>query len=147
MNTELTPEQLRKIDSAVMATIGVERLTIGYYGTESETPRQAELEGWINQVGIRFIGDYYIDIARNWWRPVDEWRPTENHNAWATVEKFMGATFGLDEQWEYLCEMADIVDNTGYTDFAIATAPLPLRCLAFLRAMGVDTAAILNGDK
>lgn len=82
-----------EIDALVAQHVmGWELLEIDYFGTEWETPRQKELEGWIDEMGIESIGDYWIDVDKKFWMPVNGWQgwhPTADiAQAWRALMKF-----------------------------------------------------------
>lgn len=84
---------MSNIDNEIATKVmGWEPLEIGYYGTDSETLRQKELEDWIDKVGIEAVGFYWIDVDTDFWMDMSGWqgwRPSTNiAQAWQVLEKF-----------------------------------------------------------
>jgi len=53
-----------------------EELHVDYFDTPEAPPRQVELEEWMTTVQLENIGDYYIDVKKNFWIHKDDWQPT-----------------------------------------------------------------------
>lgn len=84
----------KELDILVAETVmGWEYLEVDYSGTEDETPRQVELEDWIEKVGIESIGPYFVDVGRDFWVYASDmwgrgWHPSEDISAaWPIAEK------------------------------------------------------------
>lgn len=138
---ELTGEQLRAIDAKVAECMGLELLSVGYFGTDSESKRQTELSQWLDIVDIRNVGKYWIDVADNWWVEAYNWEPTDSYQVWAVVEEWMIDNFDYAKKRDYAAviqgQCASGQDRLQGV-YKMLTAPLPIRCIAFLRAMGVE---------
>lgn len=118
-----TPEQTRRIEAAVAETIGYEWKASPYPGVIMLLPVNDD----------RFIPRFSTD-----------------YQAWAIAERWMVENFKGARQARYARSITKIPEkhytsiyNIGVIGFVVATTPLPLRCLALLRAMGVDTDALL----
>jgi hypothetical protein len=145
----------REIDARVAEAMGYEILDVGYLGcsgdsllTPHESPRQVELQDWMGSVDLDSIGQYYIDVASNWWRGIDDWTPsTDIAAAWQVVEwmncekKWIVRVISL---WGDGGAEVEICSDQGHpsywydiADADAAVVPEAI-CCAFLAAMGVE---------
>jgi hypothetical protein len=145
-HTELTPEQLRAIDADVTLKMGGQWLTIPDGSIRIIVPSSDRRIGfWPSATGNEPLAadwDYYLP------------RYTEDYAAWAEVERWMVENFKGAKQARYARSITNTaktlhpsVYNIGVIGFVVATAPLPLRCLAFLRAMGVDVEELVGTNE
>lgn len=130
-------DDLSKITSLIATQVmGWELLRIGYFGTEEETPRQKELEDWIEEHHIDSVGEYWIKEDTHFWLRKENWTPTEDiHQAWMVLEKFpyrqaKGVTL-CDAMNGWVCEISD---GGTFHQASADTAPLAI-CLAALKAI------------
>lgn len=80
----------RELNTLVATKImGWELLTVGHFDTDDETPRQKELEGWIEEHRIESVGSYWIKAGTHFWLNVDYWNPViDISQAWLVLKKF-----------------------------------------------------------
>lgn len=174
MTPQLTPEQLRMVDAAVAECMGLnvvatEWLCMSGYGRPTEAyrvPDYNEPPWFIYMKGrpssAETIRPVYVPEDGQWppekvttargeeiWladvQVVPEY--STNHNDWAQVERWMLDNFTRENKFDYWIAMRTSVVHPiseVLTYFASMTAPLPLRCLAFLSAMGKDVEEILK---
>lgn len=84
---EITDGELNAL--AATKIMGWELLTVGHFGTDDETPRQKELEEWIEEHGIESVGSYWIKANTHLWINAEYWSPTTDiSQAWQVLEKF-----------------------------------------------------------
>lgn len=140
----------RQIDALVAEAMGREILEVGYFGSRGdsllephETPRQVELEEWLDRVGIESIGTYYVDVKADWWREVDEWSPsTDIAAAWEIVDytkesyvvKLEYGLWWIDNRvyWK-----AELRSENGTYKGEDPRMPMAI-CYAFLKSQGVE---------
>jgi len=151
----------RELDALVAEKVmGWEYLEVGYFGEEDETPRQVELNDWLDKVGIESIGPYFIDVERDFWIYASDmwghgWNPSTNiADAWRVVEKLcnwdvddnmlvlegQGPDIEEEGQPGWVAKQwwkADIVGIAGHNIGEADTAPHAI-CLAALKAVGVE---------
>ena len=133
--------------------MGWEYLKVGYIGVtegdDAETPRQRELDHWMDAVSLDQIGEYYIDVENNTWVCLKEnWQwsgggavfaPSTNmSDAWKILERLH------EQDWEYsvspnhamLCHKEWITDSVAQSRPVIeAKGDVPLAvCRAALKA-------------
>jgi hypothetical protein len=100
MEGEMTRDEILKLEAnpetdALVAerVMGWEKIEIKYFGSDS-TPRQNELEDWMHKVGLCYLGDYFIDIDRDFWIEVENWKPsTDIAAAWEVVKEMNAKGF------------------------------------------------------
>lgn len=152
---------MNEIDTRVSTEVmGWEHLTIGYWDSDDETPRQKELEMWLHGLFVEgkwtgMMGDYYINVAANMFVPVDDFRPsTDIRAAWMVV---MALTSDdgphADLKWSFGLEYSSVIDWVAdftprrnhpkareYPAFQGGGRAAPEAiCRAALRAVGKDT--------
>lgn len=72
------------------AVMGWEKFEVGYFGSDS-SPRQNELEEWMDKNEIESVGDYFIDVDKDFWIEEEKWKPSSDISAaWEVVEKMEG---------------------------------------------------------
>ena len=78
----------RQLDALIAEKVmGWEAIRVDYFGEDS-SPRQNELEEWMAKNELDSIGDYFIDVDKNFWVEDNDWQPsTDIHAAWEVVEK------------------------------------------------------------
>lgn len=162
--TELTSKE--KID-LVAQLMGYEKLHVGYFGAHGwddkdndETPRQVELQRWMLKVGLRDIGDFYIDVKSDFWIKTINYHPLSDMNTTMQVAEKMrswivadnawdanlltlshndldswSASFDMHNPWEDWEEWWDHVEEFKYS--ATATTPTEAICHAACLAMGL----------
>lgn len=120
---------------------GWEYLVVNYFGTEDETPRQKELEQWLKVNGIESVGEYWIDVEKDFWMPAygrHGWQPTRNiAQAWQIVTKFESEghdVFIKTESMGWRCIIE--TDERGYTGYGETVMQAICRCA--LWTVGVD---------
>lgn len=123
-----------EIDTLIATHVmGWEHFTLTYAGTEDETPRQKELTPWLHDVGIEYVGEYWIDVPSRFWRPVQGRQPsTRISQAWQALEKFppyRHSVLILGAAGKWSCRIG--------THFAVADSAAMAICLACLHAVGV----------
>lgn len=131
---------------------GWERLVVGYFGLrDSETPRQVELEGWLDELGVESVGEYFIDVPSKLCISVDERQfSTSMAAAWLVVEKMCadgwswesvgGGALGHQSGWrahfyKYPISLQDSVDWPRSGD--APTMPHAI-CIAALRVIDYE---------
>lgn len=55
--------------------MGYEFLAVGYFGGEDETPRQRELADWLDKVELDSVGDYWINVADDFFIEAEDYKP------------------------------------------------------------------------
>lgn len=126
-----------EINSRIATEImGWEELRIGYYGTEDETPRQKELEDWLDKLGVESVGEYYIEVNKNYIFPKELWEPCKLiEQAWEVLEKFPPKDYKI-----IICPSYNgwICQINKWTEWSLPTetetAPMAI-CLAALKAI------------
>lgn len=127
--------------------MGWEYLIVNYFGTEDETPRQKVLEQWMKAVGIESVGEYWIDVEKDFWMPAygrRGWQPTRDiAQAWQLITKFEGdgynvilSTFANAGRWCCIFETGGpngLPSYTGYGETAMAAI-----CRCALAAVGKE---------
>ncbi len=139
-----------EIDRQVAELIGREYIAIGYRGTDGESPRQKELTEWMIENGLRYVGEYYIDEAKNWWMEASDWTPTTDMNQAMQVWIASGQLDSM-RHWPYTPHLVPPPFPTDVSPFwdvcscdGVFTVheSLPMAiCLAALKAKGIDTEA------
>jgi len=170
MNELTSGEQEREIDAAVAEAMGfnvvaTEWLCLNWNGRLEayKTPDYNEPPYFIYVRGrpshIETLRPVYVPKDGERWppfqvRPVGEdediWfadveavpEYSTKYEVWATVERWMIENFTPLQKREYTPFLAELVNTERI--FSVITAPLPLRCLAFLRAMGVDVSELVG---
>lgn len=116
--------------------MGWEELRVGYYGTEDETPRQKELEDWLDKLGVESVGEYYIDVEKNYIFPKELWEPCNLvEQAWEVLEKFPYTDWDIiicSSPIEWCCSISRWNKIAVY--ITSETAPMAI-CLAALKAI------------
>ncbi len=121
-----------------------EFLRIGYFGCydatdhlANETKRQVELRDWLDNVDLHCIGDYYIDVASDFWIDDYSFKPSKDIKAaWEVVENLLensGIDFEFKIGMDRLCE-ARLFDDGVEIGFAEATTAPEAICKAALIA-------------
>ena len=137
-----------KLDIKVAEALGWEILRVGYFGMtdgpDSETPRQLELAQWLDDVGIESIGTYCIDGPEDWWRELSNWTPSTDIADARKMEDRIAEMVDLF-RYRYAQAMDSVLQGQGFFPlsneeytWAILHATPEQRCLAFLKARGVD---------
>lgn len=129
----MNKERLRQIDRA-MATVLFNKV----YGPD-------EYEAWCQAGGLG--NEAFVDNEGVVYRQDRVWRPTEYLNDWYRAEATMTSTYWNGKQRQayidslFVLLYPNMEKKTVWTQplarrvaFELATAPLPLRCLAFLSA-------------
>ncbi len=135
---EASPEMDALIAERVM---GYEIFDLTYYGSDDETPRQRELEPWLEQRGITHIGRYYLDVANNDWKDTRSWHPALNiEDAFDIVEKLRQKKIYLmrltNGDSNYACWLGPGLTGL-WSAVAVGDTPEMAICRAALKAMGV----------
>ncbi|MCK5316309.1 MAG: hypothetical protein KAJ55_00265 [Anaerolineales bacterium] len=129
----------REKDAAVAEARGWEAFTCGYFDF-SESPRQREIEEWLDKVGLASVGDYFIDVESDFWKAAEDWKPTTSTaTAWELVEEMTE-----DDPWFHLAHFSEdgwkveFTTKGGGDSTTIPgspTAPLAI-CIAYMKAKG-----------
>lgn len=92
-----------QIDNLIAEKVmGWELLEVNYAGTPEQTPRHIELEQWMEDVGLKEVGYFWIDVSHNIWEEFSgqsRWNPSNNIvHAWRVIREFTND----DYDWELL---------------------------------------------
>ena len=138
--SELTNEQLEAIDTAVIRAMG-HNIYEDYYDSVAKVYYGKERLYFVLNDGT----DNEVRVL------VRDWSPTRDYRAWAKVEKFMVDKFTRLQKAKYVAPLYTAVHGEyesyiGVDEslFSVLVAPLPIRCLAFLKACGKDIDEIVK---
>ena len=125
----MTQDEIQELRDWSAKKMGWELLHIDYFGTPDETPRQKELESWLlDEVKLEEIGDFYIDVDKNFWMPIEEWLPDIDLNqCFMLVEKMReeGLRLQLDNFQGFNESVWCAVFNNGSSDITFNEGPNP----------------------
>ena len=87
-NELITIEQMKEVIARFM---GYEKVTVGYCGGYDETEWQVANKKWIDDVGIKNVDDYIVNVKENIW-----------HN-WEAVK--------YDTSWDWLMPVVEKIES------------------------------------
>ena len=116
---------------AAEVVMGYEKLEVGYLDTDSETVRQKELEKWTEENHLWSVGEYWIDVDKNFWTGVFQYTPSKDiAAAWTLLEKMARThTFTIGSGDGGVTVLAYPKDKEKYTNMSVSgnnAAPLAI---------------------
>lgn len=117
--------------------LGWELLSVGHFGGDDETPRQVELQEWMDAHGLDSVGDFYIvDLQAGKWIAADDFTPSVNiRDAWRAVERFALLQIGGADATRYRDEFVRELEEQGVLRLMERQAALSI-CEIALKVIG-----------